>query len=257
MPYTINNKIQRGFNGAAKRYDLFSSLQREIADKLLTQVRTETLPSTLLDVGCGTGYLTIKLKEHLPQGKIFGLDLAQEMLKVARSKEDNISWILGDGNDLPFDDGKFDLVISNLSYQWSGDLSRAFAQARRVLVPQGILACTLFGYNTCQELFQCLDEAKTGALQFSRLPDELKVRQALINSGFEAPTVELEEIKIGFKDMYELITWLKSIGANNLSREGFLGSETIAKAAAIYRQKFPYLQGIGATFEVIKVYAKK
>ena len=251
------NKIQRGFSGAAKRYDLFSGLHREIADKLFLQVVKEHAPSTLLDVGCGTGYLTVKLKEHFSQSKITGLDLSPQMLEAARLKQGDISWVLGDANDLPFSDESFDVLISNLAYQWAGDLSRAFSEARRVLVPGGILTGTLFGFHTCQELFQSLVEAKSQSLQFTRLPDESQVLEALTASGFKNPKVDVEPITVEFKDMHELIAWLKSIGANNLSREGFLGPEAMTRAADIYQKKFAFLQGVGATFEVIRVYAKK
>ena len=78
-----------------------------------------------------------------------------------------------------------------------------------------------------------------------------------MSSGFKNPQVDRELIKIEFKNMHELITWLKSIGANHLSREGYLGPEAISKAASIYQEKFPYREGVGATFEVIQVYAKK
>ena len=82
------------------------------------------------------------------------------MLDVAASKHEDIGWVLADGNHLPFADDSFDILISNLAYQWARDLTQAFTEARRVLVPDGIFACTLFGYHTCQELFQSLDEAK-------------------------------------------------------------------------------------------------
>jgi malonyl-CoA O-methyltransferase len=258
MLQTINNKIQRGFSESAKTYDLFSGLHREIADKLFVQVIKEPQPSTLLDVGCGTGYLTVRLKEYFPQSKIIGIDFAQGMLEVARSKQEEIIWILADGNQLPFSSGCFDIVISNLAYQWAEDLSRAFSQVKRVLVPNGVLACTLFGYNTCRELFQCLDEASGRALQFVRLPDQSRIREALIVSGFRNPILEREQIKIEFKDMYELMTWFKVIGAPHLPREGYLGPEAVSRAASIYREKFAYLQGsVWATFEVIRVYAKR
>jgi len=257
MSGTIN-KIQRGFSQSAHRYDRFSSMHRGIADQLLVCILKEQVPSSLLDVGCGTGYLTVKLKERYPQSKIIGLDLAQGMLDVARSKDDKIVWVLGDGNSLPFADGSFDVLVSNLAYQWVGDLSRTFSEARRVLAHGGILACTLFGYNTCRELFQSLDEAKNSRLPFKRLPDLAQVREALAVGGFKNSEVVGEQIKTEFKDMRELIVWLKMIGANNLSRGGvYLGPETITKAAAIYQEKFSCRQGIRATFEVIRVYVKK
>jgi len=261
MPQTINYKIQRKFSESALSYDRFSGLHREIADHLLAQVikKGDSLncPLFLLDIGCGTGYLTGKVKDCFPQSKVIGLDIAQGMLEVARSKHGNITWVLADSGHLPFLDGSFDILTSNLAYQWAGDLVQSLTEARRVLLPGGVLALTLFGYHTCQELFQCLDEARPGALQFARLPDLLQVRNALAASGFDQLQVEGEQITIEFNGMQELLAWLKSIGANNLLREGFLGPEVISRAASIYRKKFSNSKGVSATFEVIQVYAKK
>jgi malonyl-CoA O-methyltransferase len=257
MIQTMNSKIRRGFSGSAGQYDRYSSLHREIADRLFAEVIKRPQPSSLLDVGCGTGYLTVRLKNHFPQSRIVGLDFAKGMIEAAIPKHKDIAWVLADGNHLPFHDGSFDVLVSNLAYQWAGDLSRAFNEAGRVLSPDGVLACTLFGRDTCQELFQSLDEARTKALQFTRLPEGHQIREALAISGFKRAKVNCEQITIEFKDMYELIAWLRSIGANNLPREGFLGPEAISRAASIYRANFPYLQGVGATFEVIRVYAEK
>jgi len=257
MTQTIDNKIRRGFSEAAKEYDRFSGLHREIADKLLAQISKETTPLALLDVGCGTGYLTVKAKDCFPQSSIVGLDFAEGMLKIARCKRQDVSWILADGNHLPFLGRCFDMVISNLAYQWAGDLSRVFSEARRVLLPNGVFACTLFGFETCQELFQSLSEAKAGAVQFTRLPDAFQVREALVISGFKDPVIDSSRVNVQFKDMYDLITWLRSIGANTLSRKGYVGKEALARAAAIYSERFFSRNGVQSTFEVIRVYVKK
>ena len=257
MLKTMNNKIQRKFSESAKSYDRFSNLQREIADGLLIKIVQEQAPLVLLDVGCGTGYLTGKLKDHFSQSKIIGLDFAQGMLAEASLKHNGISWVLANGNNLPFADGSINILTSNLAYQWVKDLPQAFSEVQRVLASNGVLACTLFGYNTCQELFQSLDEAKKGAFQFMRLPNEVQVNDALVSSGFKNTQIDCEQIKIEFKDMHELITWLKSIGANNLSQEGYLGKDALARAEAIYRKDYASYNGVIATFEVIRVYGKK
>ena len=251
------NKIQKGFSESAGQYDLVSGLHREIADKLLAQVIKGSAPSSLLDVGCGTGYLTGKAKEAFPQSTITGLDFAPGMLEVARGKQKDIDWILADGQNLPFSNECFDIVLSNLAYQWAQPLSQAFSQAWRVLTPEGVLACTLFGYHSCKELFQSIDEASSGELKFVRLPDRSQVQEALISGGFKEPSVDGQQIKMEFPDMYALINWFKLIGAPHLPREGFLGAKTIAKAAAIYQERYTGQGGVYATFEVIRVYAKK
>jgi len=248
---TKNHNIKRNFTKSASSYDNFTSLHRKIAGKLITDISKESKPSALLDVGCGTGYMTIEFKRIFPETRVVGLDISQGMLDVARLKEEHVEWILGDGRDLPFPDGIFNLVVSNLAYQWAGDLTQAFKEARRVLVAQGKLTGTLFGYKTCQELFLSLDEAKGKKIEFSRLPTIFQVREALEASGFKATQLVEEEMKVEFKNMNDLIGWLKSIGANNISHDGFLGPETMERAAFIYRERFPLHQGIGATFEVI------
>ena len=253
----MDDKIQRHFSAAAGGYDVFSSLHREIADSLLAQFEMEALPRSVLDVGCGTGYLTARCKDCWPESQIVGLDFSRGMIEVARQRPDEIGWVLADARNLPFSDGHFDRLVSNLAYQWLADLSLVFAQARRVLAPGGILACTLFGYHTCHELLEALQEAKAGKIAFNRLPDDTQVRQALIKSGFDDFRVDSQERVLKFKGMQDLMHWLKKIGANNLLRQGYLGREALSKAEAVYRRKFPCLEGVAATFEVIGVYAKR
>lgn len=253
----VINKIQHGFSRAARQYDRFSGLHRDIADKLLAGVLQEAAPSAVLDVGCGTGYLTGKIKEQFAQAKVVGLDFAQGMLEVARQKNSDVYWVLADGNNLPFPNGSFDVLTSNTAYQWAEELSRVYSEAWRVLAPKGIFACTIFGHNTCYELFQSLNEASGGSLQFVRLPDQAKVREALHMSGFQDFKIDCEQLKVEFKDMEDLTAWFKYIGAPHLPREGYLGARTLSRAADIYRENFAYLKGVGATFEVIRFYAKK
>ena len=69
--------------------------------------------------------------------------------------------------------------------------------------------------------------------------------------------MDREEITVKFEGMKELLAWFKSIGAPHLPRAGYLGAEAVSRAAIIYQERFPYLNGVGATFEVIRVYAKK
>ncbi|MBF0511889.1 MAG: methyltransferase domain-containing protein, partial [Candidatus Omnitrophica bacterium] len=210
----------------------------------------------ILDVGCGTGYLTGKLQNHWPQAQVMGLDFAIGMIEVARGKDAKIIWVVADGHQLPLKTAGFELVVSNLAYQWSGDLRQAFSEAQRVLTKKGFFAATLFGFNTGKELFLSLREAQCG-IQVVRLPDFQEVKKALKCSGFNEYKAEQREIKIEFLNMPELLKWHKIIGANHLSSDGFLGPETLSRAADIYQKRFPYGQGVAATFEVIEVYAQK
>jgi malonyl-CoA O-methyltransferase len=252
---SLTDKVRRAFTEAADQYDILASLQREIGRELVHKVVKLPTVHRALDVGCGTGYLTGKLKFYFPDSDIVGLDFAEGMLSKAKENHENIAWYLADARQLPFKDQSFDLIVSNLAYQWVGDILKAFRENRRILTDQGVLAATLFGFHTCDEFFSSL-EATGIKDEFNRLPQIEEVQNALIEAGFKAK-VDYERIQIQFKDLWELLGWLKAIGANNLSRGAFLGPQALQDANAYCLKNYPYHDGIRITFEVIWIYAAK
>jgi len=248
-------KIQRSFSKSSGHYDEYSLLHRSIADELFLHIPKELNPQKVLDIGCGTGYLTGQLKIRWPQARIVGLDFALGMIEKARATHQGVDWILADSVCLPFTEHHFDVVVSNLSYQWAEDLVKAIAEIRRVLAPGAVFAATIFGQQTCNELLDLLQEV--AGIKTKRLPAQATVQEAMDRNGFR--NVELSTVRntIEFNDVYALLSWLKSIGANALSYEGFLGKDALAKAAVKYQERFPLDKGIAATFEVISIYAKK
>jgi malonyl-CoA O-methyltransferase len=257
MEQALNNKVRRRFDASAAQYDRHALLHRQIADRLLVRITEGPVPCAVLDIGCGTGHLTKGLKDRFPSSRVVGLDFSEGMIEAARLKDRQVDWVVADSHCLPFADGIFDLVTSNLAYQWAVDLTVAFREARRVLRPGGIFAATLFGYKTCKELIESLLQAEAGRFRFDRLPHQGQVINALAAGGFRGPVVDSQEMKTTFKDMRQLMSWLKAIGANNLLQDGYLGAGALSRAAGLYQEKFSHPQGIEATFEVIWVYAEK
>lgn len=98
----------------------------------------------LLDVGCGTGDLTLRLARRVgPAGMVTGLDLTPAMLAVGRKKvlaqglEDRVILIEGNALSLPFADGTFDGVTAGFSLRNMTDLDGALREMFRVLKPGG------------------------------------------------------------------------------------------------------------------------
>ncbi len=101
-------------------------------------------PSSVLDLGCGTGTLTLALERAAAGVRLTGVDGDPEMLARARAKAGHASsteWIESFAQSLPFEDGSFDRVVSSLVFHHLvPDLKRkALAEARRVLAPGGRL----------------------------------------------------------------------------------------------------------------------
>ena len=120
-------------------------------------------PDADMNLGCGipTDFAQIKEGDHLldlgsgagndcfvaraiagDKGKVTGLDMTEPMIAKAREncaklKFENVDFVLGDIEDMPFDDKKFDVVISNCVLNLVPDKSKAFNEIFRVLKPGG------------------------------------------------------------------------------------------------------------------------
>ena len=96
-----------------------------------------------LDVGCGTGTLTIGIKAKIAAGAVKGIDASPEMIDFAREKaakaRSEIDFQVGLIEAIPFPDATFDLVTSSLMlHHLPDDLKRkGLAEIRRVLKPGG------------------------------------------------------------------------------------------------------------------------
>ena len=97
----------------------------------------------VLDLGCGAG--TDSLVAALmvgPGGRVTGIDMTPEMLAKARAAAgelavENVEFVEGEAEQLPFGDASFDVVISNGVIDLIPDKDAVFAELHRVLVPGG------------------------------------------------------------------------------------------------------------------------
>ncbi|HSJ87219.1 MAG TPA: methyltransferase domain-containing protein [Anaerolineales bacterium] len=103
----------------------------------------------VLDLGCGTGTLTVMLKQAHPHAHVTGLDGDPQVLKIAREKSRSmdIHWKEGFASSLPYPNATFDRVVTSLviHHLVTDDKRRAFQEIYRVLKPQGELYVLDFG----------------------------------------------------------------------------------------------------------------
>ena len=101
---------------------------------------------TVLDLGSGGGIdVLLSARRVGPSGKAYGLDMTDEMLELARKNQreagvENVEFLRGEIESIPLPDDSVDVIISNCVINLSGDKSRVFREAARVLRPGGRFA---------------------------------------------------------------------------------------------------------------------
>jgi len=134
------------FDPIANEYDLWyeKPLGRfvdEVETKLALELFQPKPGMYVLDVGCGTGNFSIKLAKL--GVKVVGIDISEEMLKIAREKAKRlglqIEFVKMDVYSLQFPSDHFDGVFSMATFEFIHEPKRAFEEMMRVLKPSGHL----------------------------------------------------------------------------------------------------------------------
>lgn len=103
----------------------------------------EKQPQSILDIATGTGDLAIQFAEKISAEKIVGLDLSEGMLSMAHKKVANtdlakkVTFIKGDSENLPFEDGSFDAITVSFGIRNFETLEKGLSEIFRVLAPGG------------------------------------------------------------------------------------------------------------------------
>lgn len=104
--------------------------------KIVGEIASKISSGVILDLGCGTGYLSIEIGKRAPRLRVYGIDLSWQMVKIAtRLATDvpNVSFQFGNAAELPFADDSLDFIVSTGSLHHWKRPERVFQECYRVL----------------------------------------------------------------------------------------------------------------------------
>lgn len=226
MTDTRKSAIAAAFGAAAHGYDTHAAVQRMVANRLADRVAALPLPAVprVLEIGCGTGFLTRALRERLGVAEWFVTDLSPDMVARCRAGfegAEDIHFAVMDGErvglgDLVADGRGFDLICSSLAAQWFADLPAALAAWARALAPGGYIAYATVAAGTLAEWCEAHEALgfEPGVPPFAT-PESLVAAWPPGGDG----RVEVETIPRRHPDAHAFLTELRGIGAH-LPAEG-------------------------------------
>jgi len=187
---------------------------RKPETKIANDVVTKMGKGTILDLGSGTGYLSIEIAKRSPSLRVYGIDLSRQMVKIARRHAKgvgNARFVFGNAAKFPFRDNSIDLVVSTgASHHWKTP-RLVFEECHRILRPGG----EAWIYDGCPEVFSNPADRKKVSREYGFLIGRLGHRVSTLH-GFT-----MEEYRTGisgmldqtaFKDNHQIVPtdiWMK------------------------------------------------
>jgi len=254
-------QVRRQRDRAAATLADHDFLLRESADRLVDRLEdvTRTFPLAL-DLGCHGGELSERLRGRFGIETLISCDLSPRMAEKARAGGALAAAV--DEETLPFAEGRFDLVVSNLSLHWVNDLPGALLQIRRLLKPDGLFMAAMLGGETLKELRQSLMDAEladAGGVS-PRVSPFVDVRDAgalLQRAGFSLPVADVDPVDVTYGNPMTLLADLRGMGETNAvsaRRKGLTRRGTLLRAMSTYHERFAGPDGrMPASFQILTV----
>lgn len=256
--------IKQSFNNSASKYDNYAILQKEIANELLAILFKDAKLTLLdnvniLDLGCGTGYLSEIFSKNIKTGCFTQLDLSLNMCKLAKGKTGSITTVNADIEYLPFNKNIFDYVVSSSSFQWLEEIHIGFKEVWRVLKSRGIFAFSIFGENTLNELSQSFSLIDNDKHVNDFLSEDI-IEKTMLNIGFTDLKIIKSTKLQHFPNILEIMRYLHNLGAGYKrisTQQAFLTKSKLDKLNNLYKKNFSDKHGLITSWEIYYFLALK
>ena len=152
-----------------ERLEVRNAIYRQLVEgtnveELLFEAVREVEPQRVLEVGCGAGALTERIAKEL-EASVIGLDSSQRMVELTRDR--GVEALVGDVQELPFEDGRFDCVVAGWVLYHVPNRAHAIAECARVLRPGGTFAVATLADENLSDLWEFLGSPRDRRLTFS------------------------------------------------------------------------------------------
>jgi malonyl-CoA O-methyltransferase len=269
--------VARRFDKHAATYDSFATVQKDMSlmciDILKKNCQNNSfIPTSILELGCGTGQLTSLLCEAFPFTQITAIDIAPAMIDIASSKNlHNVEFQVS-GVENFTSRHKYDIIISNAAIQWLEDPGKALATLNNFLSDRFLSLHLTFGPKTFQEIYSCIKYAhewerhhrdscdpQNTDQQNNGIPqNKITERDAhawhRIFTDLTLPYIQTGSYlhKLLYPDATALLKSINKTGASYTTAER-LSPSLLRKVIERYDNLYQTCLGVAATYEIVKM----
>jgi arsenite methyltransferase len=168
---TSEEKLRLEFNEWAKagRGESMERGHRPVGEQAVVKMQVAN-DARVLDVGCGSGWASRLLAAQAPRGRVVGIDISDQMIRVARDSSlefSNLEFKVAGAEGLPFNNGEFTAAFSMESLYYYADVGQAVAEIRRVLAPGGLFVTVVDLYQENEASHQWVEKLQVPVHVFS------------------------------------------------------------------------------------------
>lgn len=258
-------KLSRRFSKNASQYDRYAVVQKKMSHRIIDMIKDRN-PLRILEIGCGTGYLTRLLLNEFPNARIKSVDIAPGMIEYASQviESDKVEFECMDIEEMESSSEKYDLVVSNATFQWFNDLDGTSRKILESLERGGAMCFSTFGEKTFKELKEsyCMTSAEM-ELEKEISPSQSfystsQLEAIYLDKGVEKFAVEESYEHEHFDSCMDFFNSVKKIGANNCQKERRkIDPDFVKRAIEVYEQEFRFQDGVRATYHNLHVIMEK
>lgn len=250
MTPQCTERVQRSFSRSFASYHDAASQQARIAGQLIEDLRDSGAPryfASALELGCGTGHLTQRMRAELGFGSLTINDLSPEARHTAEAAE--ATFLCGDAERVkwPKQPG---LIASSSMIQWLPDPASFLRKAAMALAPNGWLAVSGFGPGQYRELVRIGSSAKApGLCTASDLAAAIEDKLEVVTTG---ETVQ----QARFSSPRHVLEHLRKTGVNGRAQKSWTKSH-LAQFTEDYSRLFEDQNGLPLTYHAVWIIARK
>lgn len=263
-PYMQNSlpattSVARHFAKAADTYAVQPGIQAAVAEKVAARLQEERtdINTSILEAGCGTGYLTKALCRLFPAARIVAVDIAEKMLAEARKQftgyHKNLEFLRADIGKASLSE-QFSLVVSSSALHWMTPLYSTFNNLKRCLRNDGRIVFAMMVDGTLGELQSLRREIAPSKTPPRKLPTVNEVIEAMRENNLTVSYRQTESLTMTYPSPGKFLETIQNQGVTG----GFSTSDTlltrseIRRLAEEYRRRYTQSDGqITATYSIL------